>query len=103
MGKLLEEGRMWILPPGAALPNPKSETRNPKPEPNSNAQWSKAKNRQQGSGFGHSLVGAWGLIRASSFEFRVSALWMAAVPRCAPERTLTNHACGWLEGRMGVA
>jgi len=63
---------------------PKSEMRNPKPETNSNAQWSKAKNRQQGSGFGHSLLGAWGLFRASSFGFRVSALWMAVVPRCAP-------------------
>jgi hypothetical protein len=63
---------------------PKSEMRNPKPETNSNAQWSKAKSRQQGSGFGHSLLGAWGLFRASSFGFRVSALWMAVVPRCAP-------------------
>src|ERR1035437_2861452 len=63
---------------------PKSEIRNPKPETNSNAQWSKAKNRQQGSGLGHSLLGAWGLIRASSFGFRVSALWMPVVPRCAP-------------------
>src|ERR1035437_1033082 len=62
---------------------PKSEIRNPKPETNSNAQWSKAQNRQQGSGLGHSLLGAWGLFRASSFGFRVSALWMAVVPRCA--------------------
>src|ERR1035437_7432364 len=62
---------------------PKSEIRNPKPETNSNAQWSKAKNRQQCSGLGHSLLGAWSLFRASSFGFRVSALWMAVVPRCA--------------------
>src|ERR1039457_6422310 len=82
---------------------PKSEIRNSKPETNSNAKWSEAKNRQQGSGFGHSLPGAWGLFRASSFGFRVSALWMAVVPRCSPGRALTNHACGWLEGRMGVA
>src|ERR1035437_9943151 len=61
---------------------PKSEIRNPKPETNSNAQWSKAKYRQQGSGLGHSLLGAWGLFRTSSFGFRVSALWMAVVPRC---------------------
>jgi hypothetical protein len=54
---------------------PKSEIRNPKPETNSNAQCSKAKNRQQGSGFGHSLLGAWGLFRVSSFGFRVFALW----------------------------
>src|ERR1017187_3346837 len=62
---------------------PKSETRNPKPETNSNAQWSKAQDRQQGSGFGHSLLGAWGLFRASSFGYRVSALRMAVVPSCA--------------------
>src|ERR1035441_1581744 len=30
MGKRLEVGRLWILPPGAVVPNPKSETRNPK-------------------------------------------------------------------------
>ena len=53
---------------------PKPEIRNPKPETNSNAQGSKAKNRQQCGGFGHSLLGAWGLFRASSFGFRVSAL-----------------------------
>src|ERR1035437_586202 len=67
-------GRIWIQPLGAVVPNPKSEPRNAKPETNSNAQCSKAKNRQQCSGFGHSLLGAWGLFRASSFGFRVSAL-----------------------------
>src|ERR1035441_2667851 len=73
---------------------PKSETRNSKPETNSNAQWSKAQNRQQGSGFGHSLLGAWGLFRASSFGFRVSALWMAVVPRCTsrPTRVLESRS-----------
>src|ERR1035437_6524853 len=67
--------RIWILPPSAVVPNPKSET-------NSNAQCSKAQNRQECGGFGHSLLGAWGLFRASSFGFRVSALWMAVVSRC---------------------
>ena len=61
-----------------------SQIRNPKPETNSNAQWPKAQDRQQGSGFDHSLLGAWGLFRASSFGFRVSALWMAVVPKCVP-------------------
>src|ERR1019366_1548077 len=65
--------------------------RNPKPETNSNAQWPKAKNRQQGSGFGHSLLGAWGLFRASSFGFRVSALWMAVVPSCTPVRRTSKR------------
>src|ERR1019366_4674103 len=92
----------WAVWAGAHLDTtagrggPKSETRNPKPETNSNAQWTKTQNRQQGSGLGHSLLGAWGLFRASSFGFQVSALWMAAVPRCSPGRALTNHACGWL-------
>src|ERR1035437_5270769 len=60
----------------------KPEIRNPESETNSNAQWSKAQNRQQGSGFGHSLLGAWGLFRTSSFGLRVSALWIAVVSRC---------------------
>ena len=75
----------------AGRSGPKSETRNPKPETNSNAQWSKAKNRQQGSGLGHSLLGAWGLFRASGFGFRVSTLWLAVVPRCA-QSPVAPHA-----------
>src|SRR5674476_1539255 len=71
---------------------PKSEIRNSKPETNSNAQWSKAQNRQQGSGLGHSLLGAWGLFRVSSFGFRVSALWLAVVPRCTPGQSLAKSA-----------
>src|ERR1035441_5755526 len=51
---------------------PKSETRNSKPETNSNAQWSKAQNRQQGSGFGHSLLGAWGLLDRKSTRLNSS-------------------------------
>src|ERR1017187_4130474 len=50
-----------------------AETRNPKPETNSNAQWSKAQNRQQGSGFGHFLLGAWDLFRVSDFGFGTTA------------------------------
>src|ERR1035437_6436863 len=76
---------LWVhLDTTAGRCGPKSETRNPKPETNSNAQWPKAQDRQQGSGFDHSLLGAWGLFRASSFGFRVSALWMAVVPKCVP-------------------
>jgi|ERR1035437_9705861 hypothetical protein len=83
-------GQRAHLDNAAGRGGPKSEIRNPKPETNSNAQCSKAKNRPQCSSFGHSLLGAWGLFRASSFGFRVSALWMAVVPRCTPGQSLAK-------------
>jgi hypothetical protein len=47
-----------LLDTTAGRGGPKSEIQNPKPETNSNAQWSKAQNRQQDSSLGHSLLGA---------------------------------------------